>query len=45
MTSFPPPNASPQQEILQADHAGMITSEEGASLHSMENNAEANLLP
>ena len=31
--------------ILQADHAGKITPEESASLHSMENDVEPNLLP
>ena len=43
MASSLPPTAP--LAILQADHAGKITSEESASLHAMENDAEPNLLP
>ena len=43
MTSSLPPTAP--LEILKANHMAKITSEESASLHTMENDAEFNLLP
>ena len=43
MTSSLPPTAP--LAILQAAHMGKIKKRESASLHSMENDAESNLLP
>ena len=42
ITSSLPPTAS--LAIPQVDHEGKITSEESATLHSMENDAEPNIL-